>query len=160
MDILCCAFKAAANAAAAPAPVEAAPVAARASGYVAPRAVTGGYYSPAAVAPQAQQSYQVPQHMPRQVLPQQAPAPAVAAPRTGGYVMQQASVRRTQLNSGLVPRGVPRAKGADGKLPMAIIQMNGQKAIVQNQAEIDAARAALAAQACLLYTSPSPRDRS
>ena len=137
-------------------PVEAPPAAPRASGYVTPRAGTGGYYSPAAVAPQAQQSYQVPQHMPRQVLPQQAPAPAAAAPRAGGYVMQQASVRRTQLNSGLVPRGVPRAKGADGKLPMAIIQMNGQKAVVQNQAEIDAARAALAAQAAAAEAPVAP----
>lgn len=146
--------EAAANAAAAPAPVETLPVAPRVSGYVAPRAVTGGYYSPASVSPQGPQAYQVPQqgqqiYQAPQQMPQQAltPAPAVAAPRTGGYVMQQPSVRRTQLNSGLVPRGVPRAKGPDGKLPMAIIQMNGQKAVVQNQAEIDAARAALEAQA-------------
>ena len=149
--------EAAANAAAAPAPVEAPPAAARAVGYVAPRAVTGGYYSPASVSPQAQQSYQVPQQGQPYQAPQQAlaPAPAAAAPRTGGYVMQQASVRRTQLNSGLVPRGVPRAKGADGKLPTVIVQMNGQKAQVQNQAEIDAARAALAAQAAAAEAPPA-----
>jgi hypothetical protein len=128
--------EAAANAAAA---AEAAPTPApaRAGHYVAPRAITGGYYSPAALSPQG--------HAQVQAQAPAAPAPAIAqAPRTG-YVMQQPSVRRTQLNSGLVPRGVRRAQA--GVLPTVIVKMDGQRASVQNQAEIDAARAALEAQA-------------
>lgn len=108
----------------------------RANHYVTPRAGTGGFYSPAALSPQGQA---------------QAPAAptsvtAIAqAPRSGGFVMQQPSVRRTQLNSGLVPRGVRRA-AQPGALPMVQVKMDGQRPSVQNKAELEAALAAREAQ--------------
>jgi hypothetical protein len=135
--------EAAANAAAAAetAPIPApAPVAA-AGGYTAPRAVTGGYYSPAALSPQGHAQVQA-----QQAAPQQPVAVVPSAPRSGGYVMQQSSVRRTQLTSGLAPRGVRRAPAGNG-LPMVQVKMDGQRPTVLNQAELEAAKAAREAQA-------------
>jgi len=137
--------------AAANAPAPSAPAAAPAGHYVAPRAVTGGYYSPAALSPQGQahvqaqaQIQQAQPQQPQQQPTQQSVAIVPQAPR-GGYVMQQPSVRRTQLNSGLVPRGVRRA-AAPGALPMVQVKMDGQRPTVLNQAELEAAKAAREAQ--------------
>ena len=81
-----------------------------------------------------------------------APRPAVAytAGRVGGYSMAGA---RGQRNAGMAPRRTARPAGAS-PLPMVEVKMDGQKAVVQNQAEVAAAKAALAAQAAAEVAAP------
>ena len=81
-----------------------------------------------------------------------APRPAVAytAGRVGGYSMAGA---RGQRNAGMAPRRTARPAGAS-PLPMVEVKMDGQKAVVQNQAEVAAAKAALAAQAATEVAAP------
>jgi hypothetical protein len=72
-----------------------------------------------------------------------APRPSVAytAGRVGGYSMAGS---RSQRNSGMAPRRTSRPASA-GPLPMVEVKMDGQRAVVQNQAEIAEAKTALEA---------------
>ena len=102
-------------------PVAPAPVA---NAYIAPRPVTGGHFSPAALAPRV--------------------------PNNTGYVAQRPGTRahmggaRTQGNSGAAPRRVQRtAQPGQEPLPQVIVTMDGQRPVVQptpaaSDANIDA----------------------
>jgi len=104
-----------AAAAAAAAPVAA--LAAPSNAYVTPRPETGGHFSPASIAPQ---------------------------PVQRGYVARPPGVRM-HGNAAMAPRRVPRQRPAGaGPLPVVEVKMDGGRAVVQNQAEIAAARAAAA----------------
>lgn len=87
---------------------------------------------------------------------------------TGGYVAPRADGRRINVpasmrtgNATLAPRRVARA-GQAGGLPMVQVKMDGQRAVVQNQAEVAAAKQALIdaelqAQAeALVAATPAP----
>lgn len=89
-----------------------------------------------------------------------APTPSVAynAGRVGGGAgrPQLAAGGRTQRNSTMAPRRTPR-----GPLPPVIVKMEGQKAVVQNQAEVAEARAALEAEGAIdgAPVAPAPKAR-
>lgn len=84
--------------------------------YVTPRPETGGHFSPAAIVRQP--------------------------PANGGYVARPPGVRM-HGNTTMAPRRVPRQRPATaGALPVVEVKMDGGRAVVQNQAEVAAARAA------------------
>ncbi len=72
-----------------------------------------------------------------------APAPSVS--HTAGRVGRSFSLAgsRSQRNSAMAPRRTPRSASS---LPPVIVKMDGERAVVQNQAEIAQAKAALEAQ--------------
>ena len=92
------------------------------------RPATVGYVNPAA--------YPVPQR----------PATSAYAPAGGGYVAQRpgmrghvTGVRSHGSNASMAPRRVVRPAGS-APLPPVVVKMDGGKAVVQNTAEVDAAR--------------------
>lgn len=71
-----------------------------------------------------------------------APTASYVAGRVGGRTNGYAG-GRVQRNASMAPRRVPRA----GALPPVIVKMEGGRSVVQNQAEVAAVRAAVAAAA-------------
>jgi hypothetical protein len=80
-----------------------------------------------------------------------APARGYVAPRPGGRNIRMG-------NASLAPRRVARAPQSQGGLPIVQVKMDGQRAVVQNQAEVAAAKAAqLQAEAeALVASQPAP----
>lgn len=85
-----------------------------------------------------------------------SPTPSVAytAGRVGArsYSMPGA---RSQRNSAMAPRRTPRS---DTPLPMVQVKMDGQRAVVQNQAEVAEAKAALEAQSAPEAIAPTSTE--
>jgi hypothetical protein len=84
-----------------------------------------------------------------------SPAPSVAydAGRVGGRSYVAGGVR-SQRNARLAPRSTPR-DAASPPLPPVVVKMEGERAVVQNRAEVEQAKA-VAAAAPAPEASPAP----
>lgn len=91
--------------------------------------------------------------LPTTAIARTAPSTSYVQPRAGA--VQHAASGRAHGNAALAPRGVPRS----GPLPTVVVKMNGGKAMVQNQAEVNEARMAQrAAAATPPAEAPMPMD--